>query len=530
MKALSIAGLAMIAIILFLGIVIILVASSGFTPVYYHSLPEIDYINLLSSYLHAKTNIERTLTENAGDFFSTIAKYPIKWERWNNYALFEQDFKKEFANKLKQMGEKYFSSVYNIELVDLKFESVSSEVNYVPTTLSWDYTYKINLQRKLAGEDIFNEIDTVDTIHIDTNYLNLEDAYNCISEFFGEIEIKTFSFIEEDKYKIELALTEIFRETLEDISDCNSFTKKVNVEVFCSGKCDCKSIKSAKVTLVLDDKIAFYDEYKNFICGENSYSCNTGSDCCASGSCRDCVSFTCTSCTSISLGKKCSPAGSLDSSNNYRCYETDTGEYKCLKYFPNIRYLLNDEYLFYPGTINLNCGTGEYKFKVLGLPNYYIKYSGVKVYSASNLDLCDITKIPRVNSKLEIYAIYNSYNYKVDDIKLNFDLPYFIDELNSRMSKLEPYEFSASECNELKSSLSDLVSNIIDELLAKLRKDNPNFMNGYQFNIEADICDSGITTPSQEKYGIVKIEIKDSLDKIITNLFYEIEFIYPPYG
>jgi len=519
MKGLSLAGIAMIAIIMFSGILVLLIASSGFTPIYYHSLPEIDYIDLLSSYLHAKTNIERTLEENFENFISTITKYPIEWENWDSYELFEKDFEEEFARKLKKVGEEYFGSTYNIDFVNIKFESVESEVNCEDSKIFWNYTYRIILQKKLAGVNVMDEIDTKNNISVEADYLNLEEVYNCARKFFENIAEKNFSFTKESKYNLEFALTENFREILEEIEECKSFTKKLDVKVSCPEECSCDSINYGNVTLILEDKIAFSWKYKNFVCGEKINSCNTGSDCDG----KDCISHICSFCSLNSLGKACSPSGSSEELGTHVCYLTDSGLYKCLRYFRNVEYSLNEKHLL-SKKIDLNCGKGKYKFKISGLPSYYLKYNGIKI-NPGELDLCDFSKIPRVNGKLEIYAIDNSYGYKIDEIEINFDLSDFIEELNRRMSNLEPYRFSSMECDELKNSLSSMLTNVINQILTDFRKDKADFMEGYKFNINANICSSGTITPSK-KYGIVEVEIKDDSDRVITNLFYEVEFSY----
>ena len=65
----------------------------------------------------------------------------------------------------------------------------------------------------------------------------------------------------------------------------------------------------------------------------------------------------------------------------------------------------------------------------------------------------------------------------------------------------------------------------VNQILTDFRKEKADFMEGYKFNINANICSSGTITPSK-KYGIVEVEIKDDSNRVITNLFYEVEFSY----
>jgi len=537
MRGLSIPGIMMVTTIGVVGLIVILMSSTGFTPVYYHSLPEVQFIDLFSTYFYTEVNIKRTIENASEKFFSNIDTYPMEWENWDTFNSFKIDFENEFAKKLAKLAEDYFSSVSEIGYTSIKLRTLASKITYhhMTPTLNWNYTYEISLQRKLYGTKVAHEINT--TLKLDNirfEFTDLQKTYNCTNCFYDilwgvdGVAGLSYSFFKADKYLIEKDLRNRVFRNISISPPCNNFcdiVKDLKVELDCKTSCSCESVNKAKVILYLkeDNKpgLAFTGEFNNFSCGVGPKECTTGLDCLA----KDCIDGICGNCWFGSLGDRCSPAGNSISMDNFRCYETLSGAYRCVKAYPNIQYFLNGKKVEPSMEINLNCGSlnsnignlNNAKFEVLGPNNYIIKFNGMTIINPSNLDLCNITQIPRTNGKLEIYANFSGDYYKVGEIVVNFELSNFITNLNKVLTELEPVKFNNLDCATYKSKIRNYF------------RDHMGNLEGYNFSMSINsVCNTGeLTTPAREKYASIEVTVKEqSTDKKITILYYIIELTY----
>jgi hypothetical protein len=551
MKGLSVAGIMMIATIAFAGVLVLLMGSSGFTPVYYHALPEMQFIELFSSYLQTTKNIERTIREDPERFFRTIKDYPIEWKNWVSSTSFKNDFEDIFSEKLKKMAEEYFSSVSGMGFVVIEVKSVDSyngvnnEVEYTPPDkLKWNYIYNIHMKRKITGYDLVHKINTNVVIKdLEINFINLNDAYDCANNFFDKLDSKTadttYTFSKSESSDLKTGLTFKLNEIIDDLSSCDSFDKSFNVKISYDSLCDCKQIKPADIILTLKKPgselgIAFSYKYNNFQCGQE-IRCNNGLDC----GTRDCINSYCGTCWSETLGDYCSPSvvGDFYINHDYKCTETDTGEFKCLKIFSNIELYINDQrFNSEVGKKELNCGQlGSAVLEVDGLSkDYYFKYSGVKITDdgtkiTNPLDLCDTSKVPRTNSKLKIYVISNTNAYVVDSFDIYFALSSFINQLNQDMSK-DPelsecgvYRLYSEPCTSFKENLENQIKKCVGSLdyydinVSWVEKNNPTTARECAENEEISYMD---------EYEMIRIDFIEQSTGRKTSLYYAVELEY----
>ncbi len=236
--------------------------------------------------------------------------------------------------------------------------------------------------------------------------------------------------------------------------------------------------------------------FSDFVCGSLENPCSKGADC---GSGEDCVSGFCGSCLSSRLF--CSPEGLTNSlsSREYRCYKikNEEKEYKCLKNQDNIEIILDDD--LRPKKwekIDLNCGEEHKTLEVQGVPHYFFEFNGVKIEKC-DLDLCDLTKVPRVNGRLTIYAESGGYEYGLGGININFALSKYIERLNNKFKDFS-YHFNELGCDEFQNNVEEEINKIIKETV----------IEGYTWDINLDTkCTvNNPTTWNNEQYSPFKIE------------------------
>ena len=505
MKGVTVLQIMMIITVIVAGLFVILMGSVGQTPIYYHTLPEIQFSELLSSFTHTETNLKRTIEKDSDRFFSNIQENPIQWNKsWTSCS----DFMDLFGKKLGNAASSYFGSVYVLEGAELNSSISESKVQYVPPNkLIWNYTYKIYLKRKMFGSEVANEINTTRNSKIEFNFLNLDKVYYCAKDFFNQMSTTKYKFKKLSPNKLETGLIQKLNTILENIDNCKSFDKSLKIPISCGGfDCDCNTMQPVTVILILSQKgngtIAFSSQFNNFVCGELENYCKSGADC----GTLDCVSNFCGHC--YSSGPICSPSHSPETFG-YRCYriKSEKKEYKCLKNYDNIRVVLDGfERPEKWKKITLNCGKKHRILKIEGIPesNCFLEFNGVRIENCE-LDLCDTTKIPRTNGRLLIYAKSNSDEYALGGIDINFALSDCINKLNNEKFV---YEFNKLNCNELR-------NNVKNEIDKKIKNTG---IEGYSWNIEVDTKCYGNNPTSQfdEQYSKFKILFKEGNSVVAT--------------
>ena len=519
MKGLGLTGLIMIIVTALVGLFFILMNTVGITPTYYHTLPEVQYIDLLSSYYHITENAKRAVTLESDKFFNNIGDYPLEWdETWSNSADLEVGIENKFAEKLGNLAEDYLNSITILqENVNTEFKTVDSTLSYDAGTLAWDYTYNLYMYIPFGGRgETLHQINSEEKIEANYNFLDLDNVYNCANSFFNYLKTASYQFNTLNPYKLERGLEQKFINKIEETSECSRARMQVEakVKVSCPGsECTCKSVEKAEVILIFkneDAALALLEEFNNFQCGELAGDCEKGEDC-GTG---DCIDGFCGSCYSGTLKQPCSPSGSSSPLSDYKCYETELGEYKCLRYYPNLGYEFRGKHYLKDSlrAITLNCGKeGSAELELIVTSgDFSFGYNGIKIDTGSKkIDLCDISKIPRVNGNLEIYAISGSDNYKIDEISVSFELSKYISLLNDKMIDAE---YNPVDCASLDRELEEYYKEDITNYLEK----NSNF-EGYSIEISTTErnCDEG--------YATIKVEFEETSGNIPATLYYIIE-------
>lgn len=530
MRGMTVLQITMIVSVIIAGIFVILMGSVGETPIYYHTLPEIQFSELLSSFIHTETNLKRTIKEDSDQFFIGVQEEPIEWnETWSSY----NDFLDSFGEKLGDAASNYFGSVYVLEGAKVSAANASasgsgSVVSYDSTSnkLTWNYTYKIYLSSKMFGEDVKNEINTTRSLSTEFDFLDLGKVYNCAKNFFANMNETSYKFQKQDSDELECGLTQwLMKKAIP--GDCNNFDKSLKISISCGGfECDCRDMKDKPitVTLILSQKgkgtIAFSEEFSNFDCGGLENSCSKGADCVG----EDCIGVSttlgfCGSCLNpeLACGSQCSPKTDPTksmSSGEYRCYRIKSNKkiYKCLKNYGNIQITLDGE----PRSeeINLNCGKKHKTLKVEGVTNYFFEFNGVKINSG-DLDLCNTTKVPRTNGILTIYSSSEGYDYEVGGININFALSNYINKLNNKEFF---YKFNEENCDEFQNNVLDKIKEYIKE----------TGIEGYNWDItlsDVKCTGSNPTTWYNEQYSAFKINFKEkSTGKVAATTQYIIKY------
>ena len=532
MKGLGTAGLIMIIVTGMVGLLFILMSSVGVTPLHYHALPEMQYIDMISSYYHLKENAERSIVSGSKDFFNIIKRYPLKWENWSSSGSFKSDFETLYSEKLGQMALSYLNSVSHPEEgLTVNFSTASSSLKYSSVKLSWNYTYNISLFIPLYGKgEKLHSIDTIEKISVNYDFLDLNDVYVCAKSFFNnKLPLITYGFDEKNSEEIKLSFKNVLYEELKSLSTCVGFVNNdeidLEINVSCASECTCKSIKGANVILIFRNKdskagLALSDTFKNFYCGMSANGCMRGADCCTSGICnRDCVVGICSNCWLGSIGDRCSQKGSYDSLNDYKCYETKSGDYKCLRSYENVFYTYESS-TYSLGTlnnINLNCGSSGSKYLRIigGSKDYLLNYNGIDLnIGTPEIDLCDDNKIPRKSGKLSIFVSSdydgNTYYYKIGDIKVRFALSNYIDSLNSMMES-EHYKYTLCPSAE---DLSTYYKKTIESYLNSKFSHSEFGFAGYDIDVSAEEinCD--------EKYAIIEVNFTESGGNVASTQHY----------
>ncbi len=503
----GIQGLMMILTVVSAGLIVILMGSVGETPIYYHTLPEIQFSELLSSFIHTETNLKRTIEEDSDRFFSNIQEESIPWnDSWVDYS----DFIGLFSEKLGEAANDYFASNYVLEGAEVNASIINtsgsgSSLSYDDTNknLTWNYIYRIYLSSRMFGEDVKNEINTTRRIRTEFKFMDLGEVYSCANKFFKTMGGTSYEFQKLNSDELKAGLTQKLNNVLEDKIECEDFDFSLKIPISCGGfDCDCRDMedKPVTVTLILSQKgkgaIAFSEEFSDFVCGSLENPCSKGAEC---GSGKDCVSGFCGSC--LSSGSFCSPEGSTKSlsSREYRCYKikSEEKEYKCLKNYDNIEIILDDDLRSKKWEkIHLNCGEKHKTLEVYGVPDYFFEFNGVKIEKC-DLDLCDLTKVPRVNGRLTIYAESSGYEYGLGGININFNLSRYIERLNNKFKDFS-YHFNKLDCDEFQNNVEEEINKIIKETV----------MEGYTWDITLDTkCTvNNPTTWNNEQYSRLKIE------------------------
>ncbi len=556
MKGLGTAGMIMIIVTGMTGLLLILMSSVGVTPPYYHSLPEMKYIDMLSSYNHLTENAERSINSGSEEFFSSSSKHPLKWENWPDADSFKSDFETIFSGKLENMALDYLNSVSQPEQsVTVDFATINSSMSYDSGTkkLDWNYTYGILLFVPLHGKgEKLHSINTTEKITASYDFLDLDKVYACANDFFDNLENFEYGFKKSEKSRldIERELEADLHNNLNSFSNCNNFDLDNEVDVIadvsCStSECTCRSVEEAEIILVFKNKntkrsLAFSDTFNNFRCWELVRGCQNGKDCCVSGSCnRDCVAGVCSNCWSGSVDYKCSPKGNPNPTTYYKCYKTDSGEYKCLDKYENIFYKHGGSNLYTLDSINVNCGSVGTDYLEIegGSENYKIDYNGVEIgMNTQKIDLCDDSIIPRKDGELGIHIASDyddttsTYYYKIDDININFALSEYIEKLNKDL-KGDRYFFDTdypSE-NEIENHYKDHIVGYLNRISA----DSSTFeFKGYSIDVTVEEvnCNIKFNSKAVRGYSIIKVEFKElDGDKEVAALQYLIPMVNKSY-
>ncbi|RLJ00457.1 MAG: hypothetical protein DRP06_02020 [Candidatus Aenigmatarchaeota archaeon] len=520
MKGLSVVYMMMGATVLIAGLYVILMGSTGETPIYYHTLPEIQFSELLTSFLHTETNLQRVIEMDSDRLFENMQETPIVWDNsWNSYEDFMSLFEERFGDSVSD----YFASVYVLEganvessIVDASGAGSNLDYNLGTEILTWEYTYEIHLTSKMFGAEVANEINTVRSGEIEFDFLNLEEVYDCADDFFNSGLV--YRFQECSSSEITNGLANKFLSNLP--ASCDGFDISVKAPVFCGVQgCKCDSMKSVKTTLFISKEgkksVAFISEFSTFECGEPENTCVKGTDClgedyCVNGFCGKCYA----------AGLYCSSDETLFSSGMRECSKIPGGvnKYECLQKWDvgtvfKIYMKVGDDVFEHSGLepIILNCGKQHKSLILEGLSDYFFKFNGVNV-GTGELDLCDASKVPRVSGRLTIYDNSEGVVRSIGDIYVSFAVSDAINELNGDEFA---YYFNSMDCAEFKTSTRDLIS----------KKIKYTGIEGYAWSIYLPNCNTNPATWYGEQYNIFTIDfIETKSGKTVATATYIIEY------
>ena len=525
MKGLSIAYMMMGVTVLIAGIYVILMGSTGKTPIYYHTLPEIQFSELLTSFFHTETNLQRVIEEDSDRLFENMQETPILWnDSWTSYRDFMDLFEERFGDAVTD----YFSSVYvlegaNVESSIVNASGAGSNLSYTPgtETLTWEYTYKIHLTSKMFGAEVANEINTVRSGKIDFEFLNLTGVYNCANDFFDDFDTagSEYIFQECSSSKLTNGLINKFLSNMP--GSCDEFDVSIKAPVFCGvSGCKCDNMEPVKITLVLSKKgkksISFTSEFSNFKCGDLENTCSKGTDCsgdtyCVNGFCGKCYTdkLPCSSDdTPFSSGiRECSKV--IGGVNKYECLQN-------LKLGVNFKILLKetDGEIYYHTDlkpIKLNCGNSPKTLEIEGPSDYSFKFNGVNV-GTGKLDLCDASKVPRVSGRLTIYDNSESVAHSIGDIYVSFAISEAINDLN-RDEFI--YHFNDLSCRDFTNSVKKYIGKKIED----------TGIEGYTWNINLPGCTGGLVTWYERQYDVFSIDfVEDESGETAATASYVIEY------
>lgn len=507
----------MILTVVTAGLFVVLMSSIGETPIYYHTLPEIQFVEILTSFTHLETNFKRTISEDSDRLFQVVIEKPISWnEEWVEYnAEFKEDFEDAYASRLGEAANSYFGSVYSLESAGVNVSLIDiygsgSKVNYVDSSekLIWDYRYRVALESRVIGSRVASEIDTERTFRTEFNFVNLKKAFDCSRNFFSGLSTTSYSFQTQNQEKLKEGLEQWFLRTMVSEELCSEMDISVEVSLSCSGfECNCRKMEPATVIFYLDEKgkgsVAFSKEFDGFRCGNLEAACDSGDEEeCFEG--EACINGWCGSCYSDYAGESCSPEGSAVTVNSdqYRCYETLESEYKCLEHYPAMRISFNDgTCVSDKGKVELNCGKEHKVMSILSGPeNTFYTFNGVRI-NVAEPDLCDITYFPRSNGIIKIYSNLGADKYEISSFSVDFALTDAINKLEKRTGSFI-YNFDTDTCSELRSKVSKDISDIVLQTA----------IEGYTWDIFINtICDSGETSWQKERYSEFKVEFKEEV-------------------
>lgn len=520
MKGLSIAYMMMGATVLVAGLYVIIMGSTGETPIYYHTLPEVQFSELLTSFLHTETNLQRVVEEDSDRLFENMQETPVLWDdSWNSYGDFMGLFEERFGDSVSD----YFASVYvlegaNVESSIVDASGIGSNLNYNPGTeiLTWEYTYKIHLTSKMFGAEVANEINTVRSGEIDFEFLNLEDVYACADDFFSFPF--AYSFLECSSSQLTDGLMNKFLTNL-PIS-CDRFDISVKAPVFCGVHgCKCASVEPVDITLVISEEgkksISFVSEFSNFECGKPENTCVKGTDCLGDDYC---VNGFCGKCYANKLA--CSSDDNLFSSGIRECSKVIGGvnEYECLQKLVvgadfKISLKVGNDVFEHSGLepIILNCGKQHESLILTGLSDYFFEFNGVNI-GTGELDLCDASKVPRISGRLTIYDNSESIVRSIGDIYVSFAISDAINDLNGNEFV---YYFNELSCSDFELNVREYIEKEIEEL----------GVEGYTGKISPMGCVGGSVTWYERQYDIFSINfVEDESGETAATASYIIEY------
>ncbi len=515
MKGLSIAYLMMGVTVLIAGLYVLLMGSVGETPIYYHTLPEIQFSELLTSFLHTETNLQRVVEEDSDRLFENMQETPILWnDSWSSYNDFMKPFEKSFGDAVTD----YFASVYILESASVNSSIVNasgagSNLSYDSgtETLTWEYAYRINLTNKIFGAEVANEINTVRSGKIDFKFLNLTDVYTCAHDFFSFPS--AYKFHECSSSELTNGLMNKFLSNLS--ASCDRFDVSIKAPVFCGVYgCKCDSMKPVKITLVLSKEggksISFISEFSNFKCGDPENTCLKGTDC--SGD-NYCVNGFCGKCYADKLA--CSSDNSYFSSGIRECSKVIGGvnKYECLQSLKpgvNFKIFVGGQPHLGLEPIKLNCGNSPKTLEIEGLSDYFFKFNGVNV-GAGELDLCDASKVPRVSGRLTIYDNSEGVAHSIGDIYVSFAISDAINDLNGNEFV---YYFNKLGCGDFDKSVKKYIKKKIKE----------TGIEGYTWRINLPSCTSGPVTWHERQYDIFSIDFVEESGETAATASYIIKY------
>ncbi len=517
MKGLTIAYMMMGVTVLVAGLYVILMGSTGETPIYYHTLPEIQFSELLTSFLHTETNLQRVVEEDSDRLFENMQETPILWDdSWTSYGDFMSLFEERFGDSVSD----YFASVYilegaNVESSIVDASGAGSSLYYHPGTevLTWEYAYRIHLTSKMFGAEVENKINTVRSGEIDFNFLNLEEVYTCADDFFSFPF--AYRFQECSSSQLTDGLMNKFLSNLP--ASCNGFDISVKAPVFCGVHgCKCDSMDPVDLTLILNKEgkksISFISEFSDFECGEPENTCETGTDC-PDG---DCVNGFCGRC--YAEGLACSSDAIPFSSGKRECSRVIGGvnKYECLQKL-NVG---TDFKIFVGGQphsglepITLNCGNSPKTLEIEeGFSDYFFEFNGVGV-GTGELDLCDASKVPRMSGRLTIYDNHEGVVRSIGDIYVSFAISDAINELNGNEFV---YYFNELGCGDFELNVKEYIEKEIEKI----------GVEGYTWNINPPpSCFGESVTWHERQYDIFSIEfVEDESGETAATASYVIEY------
>jgi hypothetical protein len=459
----------------------------------------------------------------------------------------DDEWSKLYYDTFGSATGKYFGSVKNLgyEWINISFKG--SSVAYCTAVdlskgcktaslekpqLVWKFVYKIDLQNVIPKEGIVNQINSTEKLVKEyPDFINLNSAKDCASDFFKDMDKEAFKFTESPEYNVRTAFEQKINQVSQEVSSdstspCSGFKLSTDIfgEIGCGEMCFANKMHAVSYILLLEaDKrldpqksgaVSFMNEFNKFEKGDQDQGssnapCSVGSNCKVAG--EDCVKGVCGKCFANIEGADCSP--SAPSGKNYplgayKCYKTLSGDYNCLEKKEGIYLMHGDSKIIDGGYVDINCGLND-EILVLKKPSSVstarVTLNDVEISPSTDgsIDICG-ENIPQASGQIEVYLPSGSDEYQAYSCQVNFALDTCISGISK---KLDGYVFQVTGEEAFSKLDTDLKKSVLDTAKTVSCEGYDVSVLGVSRSCGASCVDP--TTWSNEKYSIVTIEFKE---------------------